>query len=35
MNLKNEDAKRYNLSNIKIETNYVLVISNNAGLWAL
>ena len=31
---ENEDAKRYNLSNIKIETNYVLVISNNAGLWA-
>ena len=31
---ENKDAKRYNLSNIKIETNYVLVISNNAGLWA-
>ena len=31
---ENEDAKRYNLSNVKIETNYVLVISNNAGLWA-
>ena len=29
-----EDAKRYNLGNVKIETNYVLVISNNAGLWA-
>jgi len=28
-----EDAKRYNLGNVKIETNYVLVISNNAGLW--
>ena len=31
---KKEDAKRYNLGNVKIETNYVLVISNNAGLWA-
>ena len=31
---ENEDAKRYNLGNVKIETNYVLVISNNAGLWA-
>ena len=31
---ENEYAKRYNLSNVKIETNYVLIISNNAGLWA-
>ena len=29
-----EGAKRYNLGNVKIETNYVLVVSNNAGLWA-
>ena len=28
-----EDAKRYNLGNVKVETNYVLVVSNNAGLW--
>ena len=28
-----EDAKKTQL-NVKIETNYVLVISNNAGLWA-
>jgi len=30
---ENEDAKRYNLGNVKVETNYVLVVSNNAGLW--
>ena len=30
---ENKDAKRYNLSNVKIDTNYVLVVSNNAGLW--
>ena len=29
-----EDPKRYNLENVKTETNYVLIISNNAGLWA-
>ncbi len=29
-----EEAKRYNLGNVKTNTNYVLIISNNAGLWA-
>ena len=29
-----EDAVRYNLGDVKTETNYVLIISNNAGLWA-
>ena len=31
---KKENAKRYNLGNVKIDINYVLIISNNAGLWA-
>ncbi|MBK92719.1 MAG: hypothetical protein CMP33_00015 [Rickettsiales bacterium] len=29
-----ENPRRYDLSSVKTETNYVLIISNNAGLWA-
>ncbi len=29
-----ENPKRFNLSNIQIKTNYILIVSTNAGLWA-
>lgn len=29
-----KNPKRFNLSNIKININYVLIVSTNAGLWA-
>lgn len=33
-NFENENSKRYNLSQVQIGINYVLIVSTNAGLWA-
>ena len=32
--LKNKDPKRISIKDVKLDTNYALIISSNAGLWS-